>query len=101
MQYERNLVAALESYNAQNGTYPQSLNSLVNAQPTYINSIPSCPSNGVSYSSGYIPGAMNANLITDYTITCPGTHNLVLGFVTQGFPQYTPSRGLLEYDATH
>ena len=95
-QYERTIAAALESYHAQEGSYPANLAQLTATSPVYINILPTCPSNGASYASTYVPGQTSSgSLVYDaYTLSCPGTHYLQIRGVQQGFPQYTPSNGL-------
>lgn len=102
-QYERTLAAAVESYNAQEGSYPSVLSALTSSSPVYITLIPTCPSNGVSYQSTYLPGHASGSAATFdmFTIYCPGSHFLVLTEVQQGFPQYNPQRGLLQFDVNH
>ena len=93
VQYERTLAAALESYHAQEGFYPESFNPLMTGEK-YINSIPACPSNGVSYAVGYQVASGRDN----FTMSCAGAHYQVLPEVMQGFPQYNPAGGLRQWD---
>jgi len=103
VQYERNLAAALESYNAQNNSYPDTLSRLTSAAPVFITAVPKCPSNGVSYGGAYTPtlAAGTTSTFDTYTLFCPGVHFLVMTTVLQGYPQYNPARGMLQYDSTH
>lgn len=103
-EQEHNLAIALESYSTQWGTYPTSLSVLTSTTgAAYIGTIPSCPSNGQSYISGYQVASSTGSTTSfdTYTVSCPGSHYLVLGDVSQGFPQYTPSKGLMQFDLTH
>lgn len=95
VQYERNVAAALESYHAGEGFYPTDLNVLSGSK--YLNSVPTCPSNGTSYASGYEVASSHGN----FTLSCKGTHFRVMEMVTQGFPQYNAGTGLRQYDASH
>lgn len=99
--YERTIAGAAESYNAQFGSYPQALSVLTTTTPAFISLLPTCPSNGVSYSTSYIPGNTNgtAGTYNTFTIYCPGVHHLVLSTVQQGYPQYNPTTGSLQYGA--
>jgi len=86
--YERNIATALETYqNDYQPKYPSSLNLLYTNQ--YINAIPNCPSDSSPYQ-------YNINGSSDYyTLWCQGTHYMVLvNTVNQGYPQYTPGRGI-------
>lgn len=99
-EYQQTLAAALESYNASEGTYPSTLQVLTTTSAPYINAIPSCPSNNAVYS--YEPGvSTSSGSISNYTLSCSGSHYLVLSGVSQGFPQYNPQIGLLLFNATH
>ena len=104
-QNEQNLAIACESYNTQEGTYPTNLNVLPVSSPgtPYIGVVPTCPSNGLSYTLGYgvASSTGSLNVYDSFTISCPGSHYVVLANVVVGFPQYTPSKGLNEYDSTH
>lgn len=101
--YERNIAAALENYQAQYGSYPSALSALVVVNPPYMNFIPTCPSNGTSYSSSYQPAnsTSSTSVYDHFTIYCPGAHYIVLSTVQRGYPQYNPERGSLQYDSTH
>lgn len=99
---ERNLAAALESYRVQSGGYPSSLSLLTASNPKFISLLPNCPSNGVGYSNGYEIGASSGSSSTydTFTISCQGAHSLVLDSVSQGFPQYSPTKGLDLYGSS-
>jgi len=96
VQYQRNLAAALENYNAQEKSYPAALSRLTETEPKFINAIPSCPSDGEQYLNRY--EAANTKLLGGtfdmYTISCPGVHHAVLPIISQGFPQYNAETGL-------
>jgi competence protein ComGC len=103
VQYERNLAAALESYQAQEKSYPANLEALTNRHPVFINSIPKCPSDGSSsYSTSYAAGNTDSSGsgFDNFTISCPGRHNAVLPFVLPGYPQYNAEIGLRQQDPT-
>jgi len=106
VQYERNLAAALESYNAQEKTYPPTLSYLTTGHPVFINAVPKCPTlSGPSdptydYAPGYSTTDAQANGRYDvFTITCPGSHDVFLPHVTHGYPQYSPTIGIRQKNA--
>lgn len=101
--YERTVAAACESYQAQYGSYPPTLNVLTTSTPQFISLMPTCPSNGVSYAGSYLPGSTTGSSASynNFTIYCPGAHHIVLSGVQQGYPQYNPQRGALQYDENH
>jgi general secretion pathway protein G len=85
---EHNVATALESYRTDNaGAYPNALDSLT--VQGHITGLPICPVNKENYS--YVRSENGQN----YTIYCEAPHYLVNNNVGQGFPQYTPVRGLL------
>ncbi|MFH1453680.1 MAG: type II secretion system protein [Armatimonadota bacterium] len=91
---EKNIATALETYAANDSMryYPTdgNLNILVNSTPKYINTMPTCPSNGAEYEyNSELPTFM-------YTITCKGDHT-ALG-VPLDRPQYTNKTGSFKLD---
>jgi len=100
-QGERSIASALESYHADQGSYPTNLTTLTTTNPVYISLLPTCPSiPSTPYS--YQPGNSNSgtNAVYDtYTIACPGIHYQVLPDIQKGYPQYNPGGGLLLKDS--
>lgn len=85
IQNVRNIATSLEVYGVENSQkYPPSLTALTVTTPPFMPTIPVCPTNGVSYSTSYIPGGNN----TTYELQCPGLHSLQLaGTVEATFPK--------------
>lgn len=85
VQNERNLTSALELYQIEaRSLYPQDLNQLANGPKPFIQNIPHCPTNGVSYSEAYVP----ADDFREYVLACPGVHSQQLvGLVDDTYPQ--------------
>ncbi|MHB2019430.1 MAG: type IV pilin protein [Candidatus Xenobia bacterium] len=91
---ERALAAAMEVYNSSQGHYTGNLSDLtqsLNGANPCINGIPTCPTNDQQYTvTVSLPDQSN------YTLACPGgSHFLTLPFISQNFPQYNASTGLL------
>jgi prepilin-type N-terminal cleavage/methylation domain-containing protein len=85
---ERNIATALESYRTDNaGAYPNDLNALTVQQ--HISGLPVCPVHKQPY--GYVRSSEGQN----FTIYCTASHYLVISDLGKGFPQYTPTQGLL------
>lgn len=101
--YQRTIAAACESYQAQYGSYPANLTVLTVSNPQFLTLMPTCPSNGVSYTNAYTSGSTNGSTTSynNFTLYCPGAHYIVLSGVQQGYPQYNPQRGSMQYNATH
>lgn len=98
IQYERNLAAALESYHAQEKAYPTGLTVLTTTSPPFIQTIPTCPSDGASY--GYTVTALS-DPNDSYTIFCrSNAHSAGLTFVSAGYPQYNAEIGLRQKNST-
>ena len=86
---ERNIATALESYRTDSaGAYPETISVLTTNQN--ISGLPVCPVNKENY--GYERSSEGQN----YTMFCTAKHYLVINNVNQGFPQYTPGKGLSE-----
>ena len=86
---ERAMASALENYRTDSGgAYPSTLEPIITQR--YINFEPHCPSSNDTYD--YTTDEIRSN----YTISCKGWHWKVLNNITQGFPQYNPTIGLLD-----
>jgi prepilin-type N-terminal cleavage/methylation domain-containing protein len=85
VQNERNIASALELYFIEErNLYPDTLAQIAVGGSPYIASIPTCPSNGVSYSTSYVPSADH----TEYILSCPGVHEgQLIGLVDDTYPQ--------------
>jgi prepilin-type N-terminal cleavage/methylation domain-containing protein len=86
VQNERNLATALQLYALENDQlFPTDLITVATPPNPFIKSIPTCPSTDISYTTSYT--VENAN--SDYTIICPGQHDLQLGaaLCDPDFPQ--------------
>lgn len=88
---QKNIAAALESYNAQEKTYPTDVNLV--ATTGYIRALPTCPTNGTSYGFTSFNTKGGTSLNDSYSIYCNGSHYLVVQDVVQYFPQYNPEIG--------
>jgi len=87
----KNIAAATESYSTANGgRYPLNLSLL---SPSYIQSIPTCPSAGSN--NPYTNGFSSASVPDAYTLVCSGNYHGELG-MHSGYPQYLSATGLLE-----
>jgi len=96
---ERNLATALELYYADNdGSYPMKLQKLT---PTYLKSIPTCPSGGARDHSDHVVYHYHydivKNKVVGYMITCHdvNTHGKKSG-LGYGCPLYSPYAGGLQ-----
>lgn len=85
VQNERNLASALELYAIEaRSLYPSNLNTLVTGPKPFIQSITTCPSNNISYSTTYSTNADH----TEYVLQCPGVHeSQLVGLVSDFYPQ--------------
>lgn len=84
----KNIGTACEMYSTDNsGRYPTNLAALT---PTYMKSLPECPSAGsqtYTYTAAQNPDA--------YTVSCGGSYHTNLG-VTADHPKFTAFQGLVE-----
>jgi prepilin-type N-terminal cleavage/methylation domain-containing protein len=83
----KNIATSLEQYSADNQSrYPVAI---VNITPSYLKSLPTCPSCGTftySYLSATAPDA--------YTVWCGTAGAHVMVSIPNGFPQYESGTGL-------
>ncbi len=87
MTNEKNIATALESYAADNsGLYPTALVDLSTGalEQRYIAVLPTCPSSGVDYTTGYTYDITNPD--DGYTVACPGIHSFQLDYVRPNYP---------------
>lgn len=85
----KNIASGVEMYSTDNGgRFPTSLTQV---RPNYIKIVPICPVAGSdTYSSSYSSSVSPDN----YQLYCDGSYHL--GFAPAEYPQYDPSRGLVE-----
>ena len=90
----KNLGTALEMYSTDfQGHYPPTLAQLT---PSYIKTIPTCPSAGVeTYSATYEVQLGDKKVPDHFTIFCKG-HNHERANVPADYPQYNAIQGLIE-----
>jgi prepilin-type N-terminal cleavage/methylation domain-containing protein len=91
IQSEKTIASALESYNAQEKTYPTDVSVIVTAG--YIRALPICATNGSSYGFTAYNTKGVSSFNDSYSIYCNGTHYLMIQDVVQYFPQYNPEIG--------
>jgi len=87
----RNMASALEVYSTEHERhFPADLTAIA---PTYIQSIPTCPSAG----SGrpYIEGFQSASAPSSYTLRCRGAYHVDLG-LAEDAPSFQYGTGLRE-----
>ncbi len=96
LQNVHNLGTALQIYaNNNQGKYPDTLQTLKDTTPPYLQALPICPSNEASYGYTLSPES------TLYTVHCQGIHYRQLeGEVEEGFPQFYSS-GHLDPSGNH
>lgn len=81
----RSTSGGLESYSTQYGRYPTNINVIF---PDFCKKV-QCPSNKTDY--GYEVDSEGKI----YTIICNGVHYLSVNNVSQGYPRYCPSCGIV------
>ncbi len=84
VQNERNIASALQLYSIENkDLFPTNLDSLVTNPKPVLASVPICPSNAASYTTGYTTQNQNK----EYVLACPGVHDTQLpGLVQPTYP---------------
>jgi len=86
----RNMASALEVYSTENDRHFPA--SLTNLTPTYIQSVPTCPSAGSG--TPYVQGFVSMSNPSAYTLTCKGSWHTDLG-LPEDAPSFHYGTGLV------
>ncbi len=93
----RAIAAALETYKTENERYPPEADwetDIFESNPAYLHPRPKCPQGGESDNYHYtLKGTTDGQT---FIVNCEdGLHYLVLDYISQGYPQYSPGYGLV------